>query len=1115
MISIHNIRSIARYETKTLLRSWFFRIFAIISMVFLSLFNFGVLIESNGGAGEWSLKGLPSLIPYINLLFLNVVQAIIAIFLASDFLKRDKKLDTTEVIYMRPMTNGEYVVGKTIGNLLVFVVLNIIILLIALIFNLITKHTDVNWISYIYYFLVISLPTLIFIMGLSFVVMSFIRNQAVTFVVLLGYVAISLFYLQDKFYYLFDYMAYNIPLAYSDFVGFGNIDTILTHRGMYFGFGLAFIFYSVLLLRRLPHSTSMRWFSGVFGTICFVGSLYLGYLHVHSFLKEQNLRAEMISLNDSYKDSKQVSVRSYDIKLEHLGNKILCESELSVRNRESEVINRVIFSLNPGLVVKEVKVNGKQHPFEQNLGIVELTGLDLKQKERAKINFIYEGTINEAACYLDVEDETRKETYRNFLYQIDKRHAFVTHEYVLLTRECNWYPIPGAGYGEENKQWFSRQFSDYRLQVKATPNLIPVSQGLVEVQDDDFVFESTHAQSQISLSIGNYEKKNADIDGLEFTIYYLKGHDYFSEFFEEIKDTIPDIITESLQDFERNIDLFYPFERFSLVEVPLQFYSYERILTGSRENIQPEMVLFAEKGLLVREADFYGRMESRRRFGRGDDENLTKEEKKIRVLQNFLASFTQEQGRPDFNRRQGELQVEEKLNPYYAFPLFYNYAYYISSDKWPVTDRVFESYKKQATDNPRFGFVRDLQGMSEDEKGNLALLSQSFEEILNDPEQVQIMDNVIQQKGEALFSTIKRKAEDDAFEDFLYSYLNGVKFRTTTIEDFNDALKKEFDIDLIPFMENWFSSTKLPAFLVGNVSAVNVLDGDQLKTMVKFKLTNTEDVEGIISVDFRLGGGPGRGGRFGGMGGAPETISKLVHLDGNQTKEVSFLLNDNPRGASINTLTSRNIPSALRMPFEDIKEDKDAVPFEGEKVVDDPVRIVEDNEIILDNEDPSFTVTKSDNESLLRKLLIKEDVNKSDYSGFSGWRPPRSWTQTTHSDFYGAYVRSAYYIRSGDGDLKVSWNIPISEAGYYEVYSYIYKDRRRGRRGGSDEKGEYHYTIHHDDGEEDATLSIKTAEEGWNYLGAFYFSPDTAVVELSNESENRMVVADAIKLIKQ
>ena len=1114
MISFHYIRSIALYETKTLLRSWFFRIFAIIAIAFLVFFNFGVLIQSNGGTGMWEMKGLPSLIPYVNLLFLNVVQAIIAIFLASDFLKRDKKLDTTEVIYMRPMTNGEYVIGKTLGNLLVFVVLNLIILSIALVFNLITKNVEINGMAYLYYFLLISLPTLVFIMGLSFLVMSLIKNQAVTFVVMLGYVAISLFYLQDKFYYLFDYMAFNIPLTFSDFVGFGNLHTILVHRGMYFSLGIAFILYTILLLRRLPHSEGVRYAALGLGSVCFVLGIYLGNKHVGAFLKEQQMRRDMVGLNDQYLGVKQVRVKDYQIKLIHEGEKIICETALQVENNHSEPLAKVIFSLNPGLTINGLKVNGTEQPFERKLGIVELTGLSLAAGQQATIDFAYEGQIDEAACYLDIDEETRRQAYRNFAYQIDKRHAFVTPDYVLLTRENNWYPIAGAGFGEKNKQWFARQFSNYRLDVTTRPGLLAVSQGKTEQDDHHFVFTSSHPQSQISLTIGEYEQQQADIDGLEFNLYVRKGHDYFSSFFEEIKDTVPAVITEALQDFERNVDMYYPFERFSLVEVPVQFYSYDRVLSGAREQVQPEMVLFAEKGVLVRDADFYGRMESRSRFGPSEDQNLTPKEKKIQVFKNFLASFTQEMGRPDFRRSQGQLQVDEKPNANYVFPLFYNYAYYIRSDRWPVTDRVFESYKKKSTANQRMGFIRDIQGVSENEQGNLALLNQSFEEILNDPEKLQIVDNVIQLKGTALFSVIRMMAGDTEFEDFLYDYLNRIKFSEASIEDFNAAVQERFGIDLIPYMENWFSSKQLPAFLIGNVNAVNVLDVDELKTMVKFKVSNTEDIEGIISVDFRLGGSSG--GRMGGMGGSSETISKLIHLEGNQTKEVSFLLSGNPRGASINTLTSRNIPSEIRLPLDNLKEDKKAIPYEGEEVVDIPVRIAEDNEIILDNESPSFKVSGNNKSSLLRELLIPEEESTGKYAGFTSFRPPRSWVLTTNSGFYGAYIRSAYYIRSGDGSEKATWNIPIKENGYYDMYVYIYKGNQRfGRRGGGESKGEYHYLIHHDDGDEEATVDLKSAEEGWNHLGAYYFSPDTAVVELSNLSDANIVVADAIKLIKQ
>ena len=165
-MNLINIWNVAAYESKTLFRSWFFRIFAILALLIL----FGTNVGFYGGHDDamWSFRAIAANMPYINVLFINVAQAIIAVFLASDFLKRDKKLDTTEVIYARPLTNGEYVVGKTLGILVLFVGLVLLALVMTLVFNLIRKDVPVEWSAYLYYPLLISVPTLVFILGLSF-----------------------------------------------------------------------------------------------------------------------------------------------------------------------------------------------------------------------------------------------------------------------------------------------------------------------------------------------------------------------------------------------------------------------------------------------------------------------------------------------------------------------------------------------------------------------------------------------------------------------------------------------------------------------------------------------------------------------------------------------------------------------------------------------------------------------------------------------------------------------------------------------------------------------------------------------------------------------------------
>jgi len=1077
MLSFYQINSIALYETKTLLRSWFFRIFAFIAIVFLIFFNIQTLITGWGGSGIWSIKAIPSIIPYTNLLYLNAVQAVIAIFLASDFMKRDKKLDTTDVIYVRSMTNREYVFGKTLGNLLVFFILDIIILAITMVFNMITKNVEINFISYLYYFLIISIPTLIFIMGLSFLLMSLIKNQAVTFLILLIYIAVSLFYLGDKFYHLFDYMAYKMPLTFSDFIGFGNLKEILVLRGMYIFLGISFIFFTIVMMQRMPNSKYSRMSSALWGICFLVFGVFLGLEHINSFNQDKNMRAEMISHNEQYTGIGQLTVKNYKISLEHIGEKIRCESILKVKNEKDKVLDKIVFTLNPGLKVSKVLINGKDHDFSQVTDLIEIKGYSILSQQEAEFSFCYEGIINESSCYLDKSDSIMNSVHNNNMYYIDKRYAFITPKYLLLTREAGWYPVPGAGYGIKNKQWFNRQFSNFELDVKKEPELMAISQGQKKIKDDHIVFTSEHPLSEISLIVGDYEQKSDTIDSLVFSVYIKKGHDYFSDFFKDIKDTIPDLISESFHDYERKIDLDYPFNRFSIVEVPVQFYSYDRVFTGMKEQMQPEMVLFGEKGLFSYNADFYGSMQRINRR-RSNGPKRTPEEEKMQLLRNFMYSITRD-----------------------IFPLFYNDSYFIGSDKWPVADRIFESYKKSTISDNDERWMRDYNGMSNDERANMTLMSQNFNEILSDPNKTDVVENVMKIKGETLFSIIKYKVGDDAFDEFMHDFFHRYQFKATYMEDFIGEIKEKFDVNILEYMNEWFNSRELPAFLFGSVSAVKVIKDDEQMTMINFKATNTEKEQGVFTVDFRIG---------------REIVKKTVFLEGKQTKDVTFLLEGTPRGITFNTLASKNIPNEIRVSLGKIPRDNKIIPYEEEKIVNDPVSMTGRNEIIVDNEDPGFSVTKgSGRTSLLHKILFSnKEKSYNKYTGFNPWWSPRNWRLTTNSGFYGGSILSAYYIRSGEGNKKAQWKFPVKDKGYYKIYVYIYKDDHHHSNNYSN-KDEYHYTVYLDKDKEDIALKLKSADRGWNSLGSYYFSSDTVVVELSNKTKSKMVIADAVKLEKQ
>ena len=1108
MISLHNILSIARYERKTLLRSWFFRIFSVLSLLVLFGMNFGMIIEGGGDEG-WAIRSIPSAIPYFNLLTLNVAQAIIAVFLASDFLKRDKKLDTTEVIYMRSMTNGEYVIGKTWGNLQVFLVLNVAVVIMALIFNLLAQDTTVEWASYGIYLLLISIPTLVFIMGLSFLLMSVIRNQAITFVLILGYIGVTLFLIQAKYYYIFDYMAFNIPMLSSDIVGFGNLEAILAHRGIYFSLGVAFIFLTIFLLKRLPQSDSMTVFSLIFAILFLAVGGYLGYNHISQFKLEENLRQSYVELNNAYVNEPVPLILDHSINLEHHGATIDATSALTVSNETSKPLEKLIFNLNDGLEVSSFKVNGNEMHFkrEKHLIITD-EKLQLLSGENAEVEIKYSGKINENLCYLDIDENERLKKYGKFVLNVDKRYAFLLPEYVLLTNEAGWYPSIGVTYSTKDVSWYHPQFINFRLKVKTAAELQVVSQGqMSETAQGEFVFEPEHPLTQLSLAIGNYKQKSFEKDSITFGVWYIDGHDFFSDAFPETQDTIPDLVAERLNDLERNYNLDYAFSRLSLLEVPAQFKSYERIWTSNQEMTQPEQILIPEKGYLFRAFDFEGMKKRMERWGRrGGD--MTEEDKEIRLLDEIAETFNEEQQTDWSGGRRGP-NVVQTPNPYFIFPMLYSFQNNIQSDNWPITNRIFEAYLKSQVTDFRSGWMRNMTGMSDDEKANIALQDSTFEEILADPNQKRIIDNVIKLKGDVLFSKVEWKTGQEEFEEFLRSLLDEYEFKNITFEEFDQRISNQFGIELTPLMDDWFKTRELPGYLFSAVDAVKVKSGDMMKTKISMKVTNFSDVEGIVEISFRLGGGRGRGG-----GGDDEMIEKLIFLEPHQTKELKYMLDAEPRMYAINTLTSQNIPQMIMNGLRDIEEDSKAVPEESVKIVDVPVQTALPNEIIVDNEDPQFEIMQTDNTSLLEKWILKEKEGGSSYSGMNYWRPPASWTATTNSDFYGAYVRSGYYVKPGDGSLKAKWHVPVKKQGYYDLYYHLYKSRRFRRGGNDNEKGEYNFIIHSDDGAEEQTLGLQNADEGWNHLGSYYFSGDTALIELTNKSDARLIFADAVKLIE-
>jgi hypothetical protein len=197
--------------------------------------------------------------------------------------------------------------------------------------------------------------------------------------------------------------------------------------------------------------------------------------------------------------------------------------------------------------------------------------------------------------------------------------------------------------------------------------------------------------------------------------------------------------------------------------------------------------------------------------------------------------------------------------------------------------------------------------------------------------------------------------------------------------------------------------------------------------------------------------------------------------------------------------------------------DKRADGFDGQRSVDHRPGGTQEHEIIVDNEDDGFEITRKPSPSILKRFVGRDREREYEYEGVVGWGNWSGWRLTTDSRFYGRFILSAYYAKGRDGSDKVAWKTEITENGYYDIYCHITKlgFSFRRRREQPPNFGSNHYLVYHDDGVEDAVIDINNAEEGWNFLGSYYLSEGEARVELTDESEGQYVVADAIKWVKR
>lgn len=1112
MLFLKNIQSVSKYESKLLYRSWFFKVFATLTVVATIFTAIDTLEESR------YVESIPTLLGYSLMLTFNIGQAVVSIFLASEYLKRDKQLDTSEIFYVRPLSNAEYMLGKMWGTIRVFLLLNFLVMVVGVVCGYTKLGPAVDVGSFFGYFLLINLPTLVYIIGLSTMLMLIIKNQALTFVILLGYIGLTIYYIGDKYYYLFDYMCYNVPLMESTITGFADLPTLIIHRMLYLLAGLSFIFFSILMFRRLPnsHYSLLPW--GGCAVAVFLGTLYLGYLHINNYTERDSYRKNLIILNNKNVNNPKIVTDSCSIEVVQQGEKLFFETKITGRPLVEST--QFTFTLNPGFTVTEALYAGIPLAVEREQHLIKITFPEEKSVEDTIcFTLKYEGVIDERICYLDIPEELLVESGGMNKYKMGKRYAFQGADFTMLTPESYWYPRPGVCYSDESPDWQQNYFTNFSMRVTPNAGMTPVSQGQIKLGEDSSstLFTLEYPLQSLSLLIGDYKSISVESDSTLYSVWYLEGHDYFRQNFDSLQDTLPQLIKEMRRDIEKEIELSYPFKRFSFVEVPVHFASFSRTWTRSQERQQPEMLFLPERGFGLWHFDFNWhikwRKERREHNKNHGGRILTNAQIEAEVFSMLKWLLLDQNGNVKIDEgRMGRKSVTIEESPYYIFPQMYNFKYNIYSSEWPVANRLIEIRLSKMPFWHNF-LQRNVNGLSNEEKCVLLLQERSFRELLKDVELRNLMNNIIEVQGKRLFLGAEKALGVEALGDSLFNYVKSRPFENLSFETMLDTVGRMANCDLRTALEEWEKPIETAEFLFGTPTVTKVTTTKKDIFQGNIVISNISDNPGSVNMKLVFWTRNGDKQIFDGKRKPNEWI---VNFEPHETKRIITHWEEAPNLFSCKALFSKNLPMQIGTHSGKIETEKTLIP-EGEYPLSSDF-LLEKDEIIADNEDERFfELSVPPPSGLLNEWVKKKSIDEDfKYSGFAEWNPPMRWTLTTDGGFYGKSIRSAAVIRSGDGEEYAKWKLPVPEHGRYELYYHV---RKPGELfwGGWHNRGRkmYNFIIETNDSKEEHELNMRRVENGWTLLGTFDVTSDTISVTLTNKTKLRYITADAVKLIKK
>ena len=974
------IAVIAGKEIREVSRDNLFRVWAVSVFGLISFLNI-LLAGANWHAAYKYLKYLrfmnysatePSSIPATATVFSTILLSLAAYLVSFQSARRDYILDSSTVFAAKDYPNLVWFAGKAAGIFASFMSITFVTLLPALLYNIFDPDSSVGLMEYIFYPAIVSIPTYSFIIGAAFLLATLVGNQILAAALLILCVAPVALFVAKPYCWIFDLFAIRLPILKSEIAGFPDMGGILYSRSIPFLLGISALVAASLCYKRLVQSRAWKalaFIITVSGALAAAGIITSESVNISNTRKMRNI---LLAMDEGGSNLPTPAMKKCDIRLRHSGDEIVCEAKIIVSNEGEVPLESYLFTLNPGLAVARIEKEKTNVPFDREYHhLIVRPGKSLDPGGLDTFAIYYGGTIDEEACCLYASEKSRMKGAYNLdgdLAGIEKRLAVVKNDMLILPRDVLWYPAPGVQYDCSNPFFQRTGYCRYSLNVKTADGLTPVSQGRMSLPGEGrFLFVPETPLAGISLFVGRYSRRSIEVDSTNYEIYSYADHDMIAKHYLSIADTVEALIKEIRREKESNYGLSYPFNKFSIVEVPA-FYSGtgNRMWSGGDRVDQPEMRLVMERGFEEsgRYGFLYRNFHSWRTPGAKNEKNFG--------CELFIS----------------RLQYRIMHEPFYSFSNSF------SAPGVEYFGKAVDSYLESRVHWEPAG---DWEVGQDPLRGwdylSMWLHGCSLPERSGFGSELELSAELSVARGVCLLNYLEARFDGNEFASSLNDYIDMNRFKRISLDEFCEAMSARLGEDIRPIIDRWVNSDELPGFIVGDAVCSN--DRDSAFSKIVFEAFNGGRAPGVFCVRYKSIG---------------KYDNHPVYLEAGESRTIEIPCRKCPDRLTVHTMLSQNLPSQFgldvihgdklkgRMPQRDMSA-REGAPL-------DP------SVVIVDNEDPGFVVTEP-KPAGLRKLFSSRDREKPGYISFRKNRLPRKMDAGIRPDLFRRLHENGPFLQGG------------------------------------------------------------------------------------------------------